>query len=189
MPPREETCGSSTNAQVDDLPDPDSCRRNFGARRFPLFRTRSCPPGRGAEIRPQHRSVQAVPAVGASLSRGSNGFSRSGSLSGSQCGWRAISTAAGAVRGPCGACPSDASIETGRSDISRSGLNYPVMRSVSQARKRAQHQPPAGPTRASSSAIRSRMTNFCGLPVTVMGMSCTNRMCRGILKCAIRPSQ
>jgi hypothetical protein len=39
----------------------------------------------------------------------------------------------------------------------------------------------------SSPIICSRMTNFCGLPVAVLGKSGTNRMCRGILKCAIWP--
>ena len=42
---------------------------------------------------------------------------------------------------------------------------------------------------ASQSTISSRMTNFCGLPVMVIGSSDTIRTCRGTLKCAIWPEQ
>ena len=42
---------------------------------------------------------------------------------------------------------------------------------------------------ASSAIIISRITNFCTLPVTVIGKLSTKRMWRGILKCVIRPRQ
>ena len=39
----------------------------------------------------------------------------------------------------------------------------------------------------SSAMICSRITNFCGLPVAVIGNSVTKRMCRGTLWWAICP--